>query len=295
MSQARPSEETPRDPREPSPQATPEHDQSRLDAAAFLGMERTTEPHRWRMPVTPAISSGMNALFGGCGLAAGVVALEETTGRPVVWATAQYLSFSSPPQVLDIEALEIVRGRSMSQGRAVIRHEGEEILTVNAALGSRASDVSDVWVAHPDVPGPLECPVRLRPPGAEGTLASRVEMRLANAIDYEDLPSVPSGTGRSALWVRIPEIDTSTETSAAKLSILGDYLPFGVVQAIGRRAGSTSLDNTIRMVQRYPTDWILADIRVHAVAGGMGTGTVFLWTDDRRLLSVASQTVTVRV
>lgn len=268
---------------------------SHLDAAAFLGMEPADVPLRWSMQVTPGVSSGLNALFGGCGLAAGVVALEDATERPVVWATAQYLSFAPVGRALEIEAVEIVRGRSMSQGRAVVRHAGDEILTVNAALGAKDRDTAGMWVEQPPVPPPADCPLRELPVDAKDTLATRVEMRLADARGYEELSGTPAVGGRSALWVRIPEIDTSVETSAAKLSILGDYLPFGVGQALGRPAGSTSLDNTIRMVSRYPTEWVLVDIRVHAVAHGMATGTVFLWSDDARLLAVASQTVTVRV
>ena len=54
--------------------------------------------------------------------------------------------------------------------------------------------------------------------------------------------------------------------SAAALAIVGDYVPFGISQSLGHRAGGNSLDNTLRVASRVPTDWILADIRVHAIA-----------------------------
>ena len=55
-------------------------------------MHRAGDDLRWRLPVTPELSTPGNFLFGGCGLGAALVALEAATGRPTVWATAQYLS-----------------------------------------------------------------------------------------------------------------------------------------------------------------------------------------------------------
>ncbi|MGI8710973.1 MAG: acyl-CoA thioesterase, partial [Acidimicrobiales bacterium] len=63
-----------------------------MDARKFLGLEATHNLHRWHMEVTPGLSTGGGFLFGGCGLAAAIAAMEGTTDRPVVWATAQYLS-----------------------------------------------------------------------------------------------------------------------------------------------------------------------------------------------------------
>ena len=77
-----------------------------MDAAEYMGLESTNDSHRWRLPVTKEITSGMGALFGGVGLGAAVDAMERHTGRPLVWATAQYLSFTRPPSVLDIEVGE---------------------------------------------------------------------------------------------------------------------------------------------------------------------------------------------
>ena len=82
--------------------------------------------------------------------------------------------------------------------------------------------------------------------------------------------------------------------SAAALAIVGDYVPFGISQSLGHRAGGNSLDNTLRVASRAPTDWILADIRVHAVAHGFGHGLVHLWAEDGTLLGTASQSTIVR-
>jgi acyl-CoA thioesterase len=84
------------------------------------------------------------------------------------------------------------------------------------------------------------------------------------------------------------------EMSAAALAILGDYVPFGVGQALGAQAGGNSLDNTLRVATLVPTEWVLLDIRVHAIANGFGHGVVHLWAEDGTLLAMASQSCIVR-
>jgi acyl-CoA thioesterase len=113
---------------------------------------------------------------------------------------------------------------------------------------------------------------------------------MANARSFDELDGTP-GDGRCALWVRLPGL---LELSAATLAIVGDYVPMGISQALGQRAGGNSLDNTLRVARRVPTEWILADIRVHAIAGGFGHGLVHLWAEDGTLLGTASQSTIVR-
>jgi acyl-CoA thioesterase len=56
-----------------------------------------------------------------------------------------------------------------------------------------------------------------------------------------------------------------------------------------------SLDNTLRVVQLRNTEWVLCDIRMHALMGGYGQGTAFLWSQNGELLATASQSVAVRL
>ena len=261
-----------------------------MDAQAFYGLTRTDDPNRWRLPVVPELCSGLGALSGGCGLGACLVALEATTGRPTVWATAQYLSYARPGTTLDIDLVEVARGHSVSQARAVARVNGEEILTVNAAFGNRSIPFGGEWAIRPDVPGPDECPPRIPFDHHQNTISSRLDMRLADARDMETFPAEP-GDGRCALWVRLPGL---LEMSAGALAIVGDYVPFGIGQALGQRAGGNSLDNTLRVARRDPTEWVLADVRVHAVADGFGHGLVHLWSENGNLFATASQSTIVR-
>jgi acyl-CoA thioesterase len=261
-----------------------------LDALTFFGLETTDDPLRWRLPVVRGLCSGFGSLFGGAGLGAAIEVLERVTGRPLVCATAQFLQFANPPSVVELDVAEVVRGHSSSQARVLAHVGGDEIFTVLAALGRRSLPWEGEWAAHPEVPTTEESEPRPIPPHQAGTIADRLEMRLADARPFEDLDGTP-GDGRSALWVRIPE---HLDASAATLAILGDYVPFGISQAGGRRARSNSLDNTLRMVRVHPTEWVLADIRVQAVADGFGHGVVHLWAEDGTLLATASQSTIVR-
>lgn len=261
-----------------------------MDALTFYGLRRAEAPGRWELAVQPRLCSGFGALFGGAGLGACIEALEQDTGRPLVWATAQFLAYAPAGTTLVIETDEAVRGHQVSQARAVGRVGTTEILTVNAALGTRPSEFAGSWAEMPDVPPPEACPPRRLQARHRNSIMASVEMRLANARDMETFPAEP-GDGRAALWVRMGELDL---TQASLLAIFGDYVPFGIGQALGQRAGGNSLDNTLRVAHRHATDWVLADIRVHAVASGFGHGLVHLWARDGTLLGTASQSAIVR-
>jgi acyl-CoA thioesterase len=261
-----------------------------MDPITFYGLETTGDRDRWRMPIVRGLVSGTGALFGGCGLGACIEVAEQLTGRPLVWATAQYLTYARPPSVLELDVLEVVRGHQISQVRVLAHVGDQEILTVLAALGERPSPLVGQWANRPDVAPPDECPPRVLMDRHEGTITDRLDMRIARGRVAADLPGLP-GDGNSALWVRMPGL---AEMSAAGLAIIGDFVPFGISQALGVRAGGNSLDNTLRVAHRAATDWVLADIRVHAIADGFGHGLVHLWAEDGTLLGTASQSTIVR-
>ncbi len=262
-----------------------------MDTVAFLGLESTHNPHRWYLPVVPGISTGYPFLFGGCALGAAIEAMERTASRPVVWATGQYLSYAHPPEIMDIDVTIATEGHRITQARAVGHVGDREIVTVNAALGRRPSDETGTWPKMPKVPHPDDCPPREHRFADETSLFSRIDLRAAAARSWDDLDGTPSDDGRSALWARIPDL---SEVSAGALAIVGDHVPFGISQALGVMGGGNSLDNTLRIVRLVPTEWVLLDVRIDAVADGFGTGTVLLWAEDGSLLATASQSTIVR-
>ncbi|MGE3619705.1 MAG: acyl-CoA thioesterase [Acidimicrobiia bacterium] len=262
-----------------------------MDGATWLGLEPTDDPLRWRLPITPGISTLQPALFGGCGLGAVLAAMEGSTGRPAVWATAQYLSYARPPEVMDIDVTLAVSSHNITQARAVGHVAGREVLTVNAALGRRSFEPEGQWAERPQVVAPdLARPAAHRFPGRE-SIMTRLDIRLADARGLDEIEGNPMPAGRSSLWVRMPD---GLDASAAALAVLGDYVPFGIGQAIGAVAGGNSLDNTLRVVRPVPTEWVLLDVRIDGIANGFGHGTVHLWSDDGTLMATAGQSTIAR-
>ena len=263
-----------------------------MDTRTFLGLEPTHNRFRWKLPVTSGISTGGDFMFGGAGLGAAIAAMEGTSGRSTIWATAQYLSYARPGEVVDIDVVLAVEGHQMTQARAVCHVADREILTVNAALGERPFDRAAQFEIMPtDVPPPEECPDRIFrfDPGA--TINARLDQRLARGRTMEELDGTP-GDGRTILWSRIPEVLDGVDGAA--LAVLGDFVPMGVGQALGVRGGGNSLDNTLRIVKLVPTDWVLLDIHAHAVERGFGHGLVHMFAEDGTLLATASQSCIVR-
>jgi len=261
-----------------------------MNAQEFLGLHATHNPNRWYLPVERKLCTGHGFLFGGCGLAAAVTALEATTGRPLVWATAQYLSYARHPCVLDLDIVVPVAGRHNTQARALGQVGDKEIFTVNAALGSRSLGITGQWAEMPAVPPPADCPLAPRFADSDGTIHDQVEIRIASGRINRD--GTPSPDGRSALWIRLP---AELERSAAGLALVADWVPSGIGQALGRWAGGNSLDNTIRILEPVPTDWVLCDIHIHGIAKGFGHGVVLQWAEDGRLMAIGSQSLIVRL
>jgi acyl-CoA thioesterase-2 len=253
-----------------------------VDAREWLGLRPTHNPMRWYLPVTPGISTGHSFLFGGCALGGAISALEGSTGRSIVWATAQYLSYARPPAVMDIDVTVASEGRMVTQARAVGTVGNTEILTVNAALGDRELPYEGQWPTMPDVPPPEQCLPREGRMNVDDSIMSRLDQRWAHTD-----PDI----GRTVLWSRFPDV---LEVSAPSLAVMGDYVPLGIGQALDEDVMSNSLDNTLRIGRVVPTEWVLIDINIELVTRGFGHGTVYLWAPDGTLMATASQSAIVR-
>ena len=90
-----------------------------MDIGEFLGVTATHNPQRWYMPITNGVATGERFMFGGCGLGAAILAMERTTGRNVVWATGQYLSFAKVGEIMDLDVTVAVSGRYTAQARVI--------------------------------------------------------------------------------------------------------------------------------------------------------------------------------
>jgi acyl-CoA thioesterase len=247
------------------------------------------DPVTWDLPVRAELSGGRGQLFGGVALGAAVEQLEALTGRPAVWATGQYISNVFPPDVVRLDAEAVVEGRNLTQARVIAHVDGQEVLTVHAALGSRDYPGHGRWAVMPTVPGPDECAPRTTFGGSAGRLHHLVEQRTA-AGEWGDATSSPSGLTR--VWMRMPGSLVGTTFG---LATVADFLPIAIRAAMARDSVfGASLDNTVRYVARADTEWVLADFAMVAIDGGIGHGNVRLWAPDGELLAVGSQTCMLR-
>ena len=188
------------------------------------------------------------------------------------------------------------RGRPRARhqsGPGARSHVGDqEIFTVLAALGRRELPWEGEWAeasrraSARRVPAPAAPP---RPRGHDcrahrGAGREPAPTRRPRRHPHRRRPYARFGSATRGARTRRPPRSRSSATTC----------PMGISQASGRWLESNSLDNTLRIVRVHPTEWILADIRVHAVADGFGHGLVHLWAEDGTLLATASQSTIVR-
>jgi acyl-CoA thioesterase II len=253
-------------------------------------MERTGET-TWSFEVTERLITPGNFLFGGCGLASALVALEEASERPTIWATAQYLSYAPLGSTVTVKTDLVVVGGHVTQARATTYAEDREILTVNGAFGTGDLDAPGPWVTMPEVKSPDECQRRVMPERFNRSIFNHLDARIAIGRPFGQIDGTP-GSPISALWSRIPG---HFVLSAATLAIFGDYVAGGLAQPLGIPVMGRSLDNTIRLVTLEPTEWVLTEIHMHALVGGFAQGTAYMWSESGTLLATASQSIAARV
>lgn len=259
-----------------------------MDAIEFLGVQRSDDPRRWSLPVTADTTGGAGQLFGGCAVAAAVTMLEELTGKPAAWATAQFLSNAFPPEVLQLDATVSVQGYNFVQAQVVGRVGDRQVIVVLAALGTKRFDGAGTWRTMPEVPPPDRCTRRLSFGPEPGGLSERIDQRIAVG-SWGDETSAPTGVTR--VWMRMADQLIGTTTG---LAIAADFLPLGLRASLGRDLFGTSLDNTLRFARRAATDWVLADLQIDELGDGVGHGSVALWSAAGELLAVASQSCAMR-
>ena len=258
-------------------------------------LQPTDDARRWRLAVTEDLCvgpEGRRFLFGGVGLAAAISALEKSCGRPVIWATAQYLSFARPGTVVDYDVRPPTEGNHLTQARVVAHVGGEEIIAVLASLGERPSDFTDQWVQAPPAPPPAECELAPHWRGREVDLKAKFEVRRVRGRYQSPTVTGGRGEGHVVIWVRaLEQQQVGTDT----LAVIGDFLSSAIGDAVGVRAGGNSLDNAIRYAHLVPSEWVLADMQIEAAHAGMIHGTVRLYAETGELMASASQSMILRV
>lgn len=241
--------------------------------------------------MTPA-----GSLQGGAGLGAALAAMERSTGRSAIWATAQYLGFANGTRPLDIAVTVEVAGFNTTQARCVVSRDGHEILTTHAAFGHRDMEFDGVWCAPPEVARPDDCPRYRFFERGRGHIGDLAEFRLAKGSQQDEIEAAGTqarGDGSFALWIRCWE--GQHQVTVADLAFIGDFMPLAFADAMGAPYAGNSLDNTIRVGRTAATEWVLLSAHVQQVTRGFGYGRAELWAQDGTLLGEVSQTAVLRL
>lgn len=283
---------------------TTEQSGAPVSLSGFLGLRPGGDPTRAVLDVTRPLINGLGTLWGGCGLAAGMQAMEQAAGRPCAWAAVQYIRPIKAETRVELEVTLGKQGRTLTQAQVSGTVDGELVLTGLGSLGGAAGPAADgaggaahdeQWVTPPErVPQPEDGGEREMPFRVDltQTLVGRLEQRWA--MPPPTLRSGVRGTGRTLLWIRFRD---PVETTGASLAVLADLAPSAISEALGITAGGTSLDNTIRVARvgaTAPGAWVLLDLTVEGVVGSVAQLSARLFDRDGRLLAVAGQSAVVR-
>lgn len=211
--------------------------------------------------------------MGGAGFGAVIDALERATERPLVWATAQFLSAGMPGGVIDIDVEPLVIGGKITQARATARDGGRVLLNVLAALGGR-DDRPEAQIAEmPDVPNPESCSAKTSHFPDADDMQREFDKRVADQSDEE---------GIERLWFRTT---MGAPIAPGLLAIMADFLAGGHRDS----GGGSSLDNTLRIHHIKQTEWVLMDTQFSGLARGAFHGQTRLFAQDGTLLATAGQ------
>lgn len=250
---------------------------------------------RFRLPVTPELSTPFDFLYGGSGIAASIEAAERVTGRPLMWITTQFLTNTAPGTVVDVDVATPVAGRATSQVHVNASVAGELMLSSLCAHTSRPEGKRETFLTMPSVPPPDDCGPMLEPfdavPNRPSSFFDSLDRRVAAGTFAfgEDQRPQP---GPLAMWSRVHGQSLRT---AASLAFIGDIVPLGICIALGQPLGGTSIDNTLRVVQTdFDTEWALLEIIPESFQHSIGHGSVRMWSETGELLAVAQQTCIIR-
>jgi acyl-CoA thioesterase len=95
-------------------------------------------------------------------------------------------------------------------------------------------------------------------------------------------------SSRAVFWIRARQ---ALPIDISLLALFADFVPYALGKALGGGLGGVSLDNTLRVVRRVETEWILCDARIQAIHAGFAHGDIRLFAQTGELLAIGSQSM----
>jgi acyl-CoA thioesterase len=233
---------------------------------------------RYRLPASDAAcvgAAGRFAPLGGVTAGAAIDAMEQATGKSVIWATCQFANPAPTETDFDIDVDIVGGGKRTPQARATLRSGNLPCVIAMGALGEVATQEGQSFDMMPAVSPPLDTAIFEDQPGsASGGLLNQFERRLAHRDET---------TGRQAMWFR--SVNPHPVRSGL-LAIIADFLAGAYSQT---RTG-ISLELTLQMVARPQTNWILAVSAIAHIGEKTFHGATKLFAESGQLMATSSVT-----
>jgi acyl-CoA thioesterase II len=251
-----------------------------------------TGVNRYRLAVRPDLATPFGFLYGGSGIAASAEAAEQATDRPLQWITTQFIGSPPPASVVDLEVVVVADGRATTQAQVIATVDGNPMFTSLSAHTVRPSGDAAWFLEMPQVPAPDDCE-EMAPPfelDLTDSFFGTLDRRLAAGNIGQAAIDRPQ-RGLMAIWCRVRGHDTG---NAASQAFVADIIPLAIGAALGALPGATSLDNTLRVIDPEPTDWVLLELVAEGFHRSIGHGSLRIWGEDGRLKGIAQQSAIIR-
>lgn len=262
------------------------------DGFDLLRLESTDDGMRFSLTVRSDLCTPFGFLYGGSGIASSIEAAERATDRALQWITTQFIGSPAPGAVVDLQVSVLAHGRATSQVKVVATVDSEPVFVSLCAHTVRPGGDGQQFVEMPAVQRPDDCRKMSAPfeMDLSDSFFESMDRRLAAGIFGIEAVDEPQ-RGSMSMWCRLrDELIGSPATQA----FVADIIPMGIGAALGSLPGATSLDNTLRVINTQPTEWVLLEIIPEGFHRSIGHGSLRIWSEDGRLMSTAQQTCIVR-
>lgn len=248
---------------------------------------------RWTTELTTDWDIGDTA-NGGYAMSSVLRALREVGGYPdPLSVTTHFLRPVRGGGVGEIATELLRRGRTVSVARGTLNHDGQDRLTVTAALGDLADPdgvegAGDDTVGRelesprPALPAPDDCVDRSGAlQGVELPIATRCDVRLPR-----DRTMGGAADAVTEGWIRFSD---GTPPSTLSLPLFADAFPPALFSKFGRIGWVPTIELTVH-VRRHPAPgWIQARFECDDLADGRLIESGTLWDSSGRVVARSRQ------
>ena len=127
---------------------------------------------RFRLPASKAGCVGVPgryAMMGGVTSAAVITAMEEATGRQLLWSSTQFISHAPAEVDFDVQVSLLAEGGRITQAQGSLFDGDRLVLQTSAALGEISDEAGDQYCEPRACIAPESCPAKESgPPSGTG-------------------------------------------------------------------------------------------------------------------------------